>query len=51
MVLVGNKTDLHQERDLSFEEVKKMAESWKAQFLETSAKKNEVNFNTFGLSP
>jgi len=42
IVLVGNKTDLHQERAVSFEEGKKCAESWKATFLETSAKQNEV---------
>jgi Ras family protein len=41
VVLVGNKTDLHQERAVSFEEGKRIAESWKAVFLETSAKQNE----------
>lgn len=41
VVLVGNKTDLHQERAVSTEEGKKLAECWKAQFLETSAKQNE----------
>lgn len=44
VVLVGNKTDLHQERAVSHEEGKKLAESWRATFLETSAKQNEVNF-------
>lgn len=43
VVLVGNKTDLHQERAVSYEEGKKMAESWRATFLETSAKQNEVS--------
>ena len=43
VVLVGNKTDLHQERAVSYEEGKKLAESWRATFLETSAKQNEVN--------
>lgn len=42
VALVGNKTDLHQERAVSTEEGRKLAESWKAQFLETSAKQNEV---------
>ncbi|XP_055698824.1 GTP-binding protein Rheb homolog [Phlebotomus papatasi] len=41
VVLVGNKTDLHQERAVSTDEGKKMAEAWKATFLETSAKQNE----------
>ncbi|CRK93009.1 CLUMA_CG006512, isoform A [Clunio marinus] len=41
IVLVGNKTDLHQERAVTFDEGKKLAESWKATFLETSAKQNE----------
>lgn len=40
-MLVGNKTDLHQERAVTFEEGKRLAESWKAVFLETSAKQNE----------
>lgn len=43
VVLVGNKTDLHQERAVSYEEGKKLAESWRATFLETSAKQNEVS--------
>lgn len=41
IVLVGNKTDLHQERAVTFDEGKKLAETWKATFLETSAKQNE----------
>lgn len=41
IVLVGNKTDLHQERAVTYDEGKKLAESWKANFLETSAKQNE----------
>jgi len=40
-VLVGNKTDLHMERIISSDEGKRLAESWKASFLETSAKQNE----------
>ncbi|XP_050071148.1 GTP-binding protein Rheb homolog isoform X1 [Anopheles maculipalpis] len=45
VVLVGNKTDLHQERAVPMEEGRKLADSWKAQFLETSAKQNEVAKN------
>lgn len=41
MVLVGNKTDLHRERMVSTEIGKRVAESWNALFLETSAKRNE----------
>lgn len=41
IVLVGNKTDLHQERAVTFDEGKRLAESWKATFMETSAKQNE----------
>ncbi|KAH8268324.1 hypothetical protein KR026_005077 [Drosophila bipectinata] len=43
VVLVGNKIDLHQERTVSTEEGKKLAESWRAAFLETSAKQNEAS--------
>lgn len=41
IVLVGNKTDLHMERKISTEEGKRLAEKWKAAFIETSAKQNE----------
>lgn len=41
VVLVGNKTDLHLERAISTEEGKKVADSWRATFLEASAKQNE----------
>ncbi|XP_026476805.1 GTP-binding protein Rheb homolog [Ctenocephalides felis] len=41
VVLVGNKTDLHMERMISADEGKRLADSWKAAFLETSAKQNE----------
>ena len=47
--MVGNKTDLHQERAVTFDEGKKVAESWKAQFLETSAKQNESVADIFHL--
>lgn len=41
LVLVGNKTDLHMERAITTEEGKKLAEDWRAIFLETSAKENQ----------
>uniref|UniRef100_A0A182SET5 Uncharacterized protein n=1 Tax=Anopheles maculatus TaxID=74869 RepID=A0A182SET5_9DIPT len=49
VVLVGNKTDLHQERAVPMEEGRKLADSWKAQFLETSAKQNESVNDVFSL--
>ncbi|CAO1377677.1 unnamed protein product [Diamesa hyperborea] len=49
VVIVGNKTDLHQERAVTFAEGKKLAESWKAGFLETSAKQNESVDDIFHL--
>jgi len=42
VVLVGNKKDLHMDRVITQEEGKKLADSWKAVFLEASAKQNEV---------
>lgn len=45
VVLVGNKKDLHMDRVVTQEEGRKLAESWKAIFLETSAKQNEVTLN------
>lgn len=41
LVLVGNKTDLHMERAITTEEGRKLADDWKAIFLETSAKENQ----------
>ena len=41
IVLVGNKSDLHNERCVSIEEGKKLAREMKAVFLETSAKENQ----------
>ncbi|XP_050407348.1 GTP-binding protein Rheb [Patella vulgata] len=41
VVLVGNKSDLRMEREISFDDGKKIAESWKAPFLEASAKENQ----------
>lgn len=47
LVIVGNKTDLHMERSVSSEEGKQLAQSWKAAFLETSAKQNESVADVF----
>ncbi|KAJ3602075.1 hypothetical protein NHX12_029835 [Muraenolepis orangiensis] len=41
-VLVGNKKDLHMERVIKPEEGKKLADSWGAAFMESSAKENEI---------
>ncbi|CAH1774143.1 unnamed protein product [Owenia fusiformis] len=41
LVVVGNKTDLRMERVISREDGKKLADSWKAAFSETSAKENQ----------
>ncbi|XP_017774786.1 PREDICTED: GTP-binding protein Rheb homolog [Nicrophorus vespilloides] len=49
IILVGNKTDLHMERTISMEEGKKLAESWNAAFLETSAKQNAAVSDIFHL--
>lgn len=42
IVLVGNKTDLHMERAVTTEMGKRMADQWKAVFIETSAKQHEA---------
>ena len=42
IILVGNKKDLHAERKISEQTGKKLAESWKAIFLESSAKHNDT---------
>lgn len=42
IVLVGNKTDLYVDRMVTTEQGKRLADSWRAVFLETSAKQNEV---------
>lgn len=47
IVLVGNKTDLHMERMISSEEGKRLALTWKAAFIETSAKQNESVADVF----
>ena len=43
-MLVGNKIDLRMERVVSEENGRELALKWKAAFLETSAKRNEVRF-------
>ncbi|CAH1955670.1 unnamed protein product [Acanthoscelides obtectus] len=43
VVLVGNKTDLHMERMIPADEGRRLADEWKAIFLETSAKQNAVS--------
>lgn len=45
-MLVGNKTDLHMERMISSDEGRRLADEWKAIFLETSAKQNSVSVET-----
>ncbi|ELT91873.1 hypothetical protein CAPTEDRAFT_94885 [Capitella teleta] len=47
MVLVGNKTDLRMERVVSQEEGRRLATSWKAAFLEASAKENQKVVDIF----
>ncbi|KAK7083002.1 hypothetical protein SK128_005781 [Halocaridina rubra] len=47
IVLVGNKNDLHMERVVSAEDGRKVAETWKAVFLETSAKQHEAVSDIF----
>jgi Ras family protein len=42
VVLVGNKKDLQMDRVITQEEGHRLADSWKAVFLEASAKQNEV---------
>lgn len=41
LVVVGNKTDLHMERVIPFEQGKKLADSWNGAFQEASAKHNQ----------
>jgi len=49
VVLVGNKTDLHLERQVSSSDGRKLAEDWNAIFLETSAKENLSVSDVFHL--
>ena len=43
IVLVGNKCDLMNDREVSTDEGRKLADRMKAVFLETSAKNNQVS--------
>ena len=45
IVLVGNKSDLHNDRSVSVEEGKALAREMKSIFLETSAKENQVSID------
>ena len=40
MILVGNKKDLENERKISYDEAKNLANSWGIEYIETSAKNN-----------
>ena len=50
LVLVGNKTDLTERRQVTYEVGKRLAEEMKAVFIETSAKENQVVFILCTLS-
>lgn len=49
MVVVGNKTDLESQRQIPIEEGQKLAESFGAAFVETSAKNNQNIDKAFEL--
>ncbi|CAB4384763.1 unnamed protein product [Rhizophagus irregularis] len=49
MVLVGNKTDLHLQRQLSYEEGKELSQQWGCSWIEASAKHNENITKIFEL--
>lgn len=51
VVLVGNKNDLHLERVVSTDQGRRLADHWKAVFLETSAKEHEVRPCSCVLGP
>lgn len=53
-MLIGNKTDLNEQRSVSFQDGFNLAEEWKrtgtmASFIETSAKTGEVKKNKFNI--
>ena len=47
IVLVGNKCDLESERQVSFDQGKKLGEAWHSPFMETSAKAKINNEECF----
>ncbi|CAG8816388.1 44044_t:CDS:2, partial [Gigaspora margarita] len=49
IVLVGNKMDLHQQRQLTFEEGKNLASHWQCAWTEASAKRNDNITRIFKL--
>ncbi|KAK3610965.1 hypothetical protein CHS0354_000969 [Potamilus streckersoni] len=49
VVLVGNKSDLTLEREVQYEDGKKLASSWNVPFLETSAKENQSVAEIFSM--
>jgi len=50
IILVGNKNDLHMEREVACEDGKKLAHSWGASFMEVSAKQHsEISLVFKGL--
>ncbi len=51
IVLVGNKSDLHLDRQVSKEDGQKLAQAMKAAFLETSARNNQVGRKGILISP
>lgn len=49
-LLVGNKSDLHDKRKVTFQEASERARQWKVPYVETSAKTNE-NVDKVNVGP